>query len=232
MLRASLDSASLAFDGSVFFQLLAANRLPAPALRHVFGQYAHFCSQLHRWVAACLLLTRDAIQPAQSQAVQVLAAYDSNELRESRDRCLTGLLQDLSLPIGPIHVPSASPATTAYLDSCVEHCSSPTTWVEALAALSGCELAIVLRNRRLIQSRFTSDSLSVRTYFALHAALDFDQFLALVQPTVPDANGPAPAQASLNRALQRHVDYIDALLHEHDPNSATLLRDDDLLGPF
>ena len=72
-LRQGLECCERSFDQSVFFRRLAAGDMTPSELAYVFGQYGHFRLQLHRWFAVCMLLSGDASQPAQREAILALA---------------------------------------------------------------------------------------------------------------------------------------------------------------
>jgi len=210
------------FDQSVFFQRLAAGALTGDALGYVFGQYGHFRIQLHRWFAVCILLAKDASQPAQRQSIMALADHVFTDLRDDHDLLFAEYLQSFGLPPGTLHAGSPSPATETYVASFLDDSGAPaTTWLEATAALAGRELSVALRNQRIIRSYFAPRGQTPPLWITLHAELEVDHFVDALRPVLAEH---APGTSALDRvhiavrgAFNRHAEYLDALLEEFRP---------------
>ena len=220
VLHEALETCKRVFNECAFFRQLAADRLSPAAIKYAFGQYGHFRIQLHRWFAACVSLNRDASQPAQRQAILALSNHICTDLRDNHDLLFAEFLQDLGFPAGTLHSKVESHATTAYIASFLDDCRAPTaTWHEALAALSGRELSVVVRNQRLLRSHFAPRTLRAPTWITLHAELEVDHFLDLAKPALaqqpPDTTPPAFLRA-IERTIRAHAHYLDALLQEHE----------------
>ncbi len=208
------------FDQSAFFERLAAGAITGEALGYIFGQYGHFRIQLHRWFAVCILLARDASQPAQRQSIMALADHVFTDLRDDHDVLFAECLQSFGLPTGTLYAGSPSPATRTYIESFVDDSRAPTaTWLEATAALAGRELSVALRNQRLIRSYFAPRGQTAPIWITLHAALEVDHFLDALRPVLAErASGTASLEAvhvAVGRAFGRHAEYLDTLLEEY-----------------
>ena len=212
------------FDRSAFFNQLAAGAVSAEALRYVFGQYGHFRIQLHGWFAVCIFLAKDASQPAQRQSIMALADHIFTDLRDDHDVLFAECLQHFGLPSGTLYVGSPSPATQAYIESFVESFlndrrAPPTAWLEAIAALTGRELSVALRNQRLIRSYFAPRGQAAPIWISLHAELEVNHALDALRPILsdwaPGTAAPEVLRAVAGRAFGHHADYLDALLEEH-----------------
>jgi pyrroloquinoline quinone (PQQ) biosynthesis protein C len=220
ILQEVLECCERRFDHSVFFRRLALGDVTPAALKYMFGQYGHFRLQLQRWFAACIILIKDASQPAQREAILALADHIFTDLRDGHDLLFAELLHDLGFPVGTLHAEVVSPATAAYIESFLDDCRAPgVTWFEAMAALGGRELSVVVRNQRLLKSYFAPRGLRGPTWITLHAELEIDHFLDLVRPVLMQGADAAPPEAvrlAIERTLGRHVEYLDALLQEHE----------------
>ena len=208
------------FDQSVFFERLAAGAVTGEALGYIFGQYGHFRVQLHRWFAVCILLAKDASQPAQRQSIMALADHVFTDLRDDHDVLFAACLQRFGLPTGTLYAGSPSPATQTYTESFMDDSRAPaTTWLEATAALAGRELSVALRNRRLMRSYFAARGETAPLWITLHAELEVDHFLDALRPILAErASGTASlaaVHAAVGRAFGRHAEYLDTLLEEY-----------------
>jgi len=206
------------FDQSRFFTQVASGAITKAALAYVFGQYGHFRLRLHSWFAACMLLVRDASQPAQRWAVMSLANHVFTDLRDDHDALFAECLQSFGSPRGVLHVGVPSLATQRYTEHFLEECRAPcTTWLEATATLAGRELSVAVRNQRLMRGYFTPRDEQAPTWIALHAELEVEHCLDALRPVIAQRAGSSttlgPAMA---RAFARHAEYLDALLDEHD----------------
>jgi thiaminase len=217
------------FDESVFFQRLAAGVVTGEALGYIFGQYGHFRIQLHRWFAFCILLAKDASQPAQRQSIMALADHVFTDLRDDHDVLFAECLECFGLPAGTLYAGSPSPATRTYIESFMDDTrASAATWLEATAALAGRELSVALRNQRLIRSYFAPRDQTAPIWIGLHAELEVDHFLDALRPVLAErALGTASLAAlhlAVGGAFGRHAEYLDALLDEYEALQASSTR--------
>ena len=209
-----------AFDASLFFQRLATGELTPAQLRHVFGQYGHFRLQLHCWFGLCISKASNGAEPAQRQAILALSDHIFTDLRDDHDQMFREFLHQLGFPPGTLHAERASVATRAYVRSFFEDCGAQScTFFDAIAALGGRELSVSLRNRRLLVSYFAPRGLPEPTWIRLHAELEAEHFLDAVEPIVARHGSDSPqlraARGAIERAFERHVQYLDALMLEH-----------------
>jgi hypothetical protein len=225
ILREALERCERRFDQGAFFRRLAAGAMTPAALKYVFGQYGHFRIQLHRWFATCIVLAKDASQPAQRHAILALADHIFTDLRDDHDLLFGEYLHHLGFPLGTLYADAVSPATTAYIESFLDDCRPPTVgWLEAVAALSGRELSVALRNQRLLKCYFAPRGVSGPTWITLHAELEIDHFLDVMKPLLAQQGADAapldPVRVAVDRAFGRHAEYLDALLGEHEEDAA------------
>jgi hypothetical protein len=221
VLDEALDSCKRSFEQATFFRRLAADQLTSAELKYVFGQYGHFRLQLHRWFAACIVLIRDASQPAQRQTILGLSEHVFTDIRADHDLLFGELLHDLGFPTGTLHASFESPATIAYMQSFLDDCRAPAAnWVEAVATLSGRELSVVVRNQRLLECHFARRSLAAPTWLTLHAELEVEHFLDIVVPLLPSPGAgssvPEAVSTAIARGIRGHAEYLDTLLREHE----------------
>jgi len=220
ILHEMLECCERRFEQGLFFRRLALGDLTPAALKYVFGQYGHFRLQLQCWFAACIVLIKDASQPAQRQAILALADHIFTDLQDGHDLLFAELLGDLGYPVGTLHAEVVSPATAAYIESFLDDCNAPAaTWFEVMAALGGRELSVVVRNQHLLKSYFAPLGLRGPTWITLHAELESDHFLDLVRPLLmqgADVTSREALRLPIERTLGRHAEYLDALLQEHE----------------
>ena len=214
------ESCERRFDRSIFFERLAAGAVTGEGLAYIFGQHGHFRIQLHRWFALCILLAKDASQPAQRQSIMALADHIFTDLRDDHDALFAECLHGLGLPAGTLYAGSPSPATQTYIESFMHDSRAPgTTWREATAALAGRELSVALRNQRLIRSHFSPRGQTAPIWITLHAELEVDHFLDALRPLLAQpAAGAASLEAvrvAVDGAFGRHAEYLDTLLAEY-----------------
>jgi hypothetical protein len=91
---------------------------------------------------------------------------------------------------------------------------------EALAALSGRELCVSVRNVRLLQSYFDARGMKHPTWLSLHAQLEVNHFLDSIRPVLTRYEGDWAKLTSVikavERGIDRHVQYFEELLHEYE----------------
>jgi hypothetical protein len=173
-----------------------------------------------------MLLAKDASQPAQREAILALADHIFTDLRDNHDLLFAECLHHLGFPAGMLHAGAVSPATSAYIESFLDDCRAPTvTWLDAMAALGGRELSVALRNQHLLRSYFAPRGLSGPTWITLHAELEIDHFLDVVRPLLAQQGADTvpldSVRAAIDRTIRRHVEYLDALLREHEEAAAS-----------
>jgi thiaminase len=209
-----------AFDARLFFQRLATGELTPEQLRYVFEQYGHFRLQLPSWFGLCISKATNCAEPAQRQAILALADHIFTDLRDDHDQMFREFLHQLGSPAGTLHAEHASAATRAYVRSFFDDYGAPScTLFDAIAALGGRELSVSLRNRRLLKAYFAPRELPEPTWIRLHAELEVEHFFDVVEPIVVRHASDSPqlraARDGIERAFERHAQYLDALLLEH-----------------
>jgi hypothetical protein len=194
--------------------------MPAPLLRYAFLQYRFFRAQLHRWFALCIIKVVSGADLGQRDSVMALAHHVFTDLRDGHDLMFADFLRELDVGVDEICASRASPATVAYMQSFFDDFGyGPSNFYEALGALSGRELCVALRNRRIIRGYFEPRGTEPPTWIALHAELELDHFHDAVRPALAHSSGDPQALANLTKAIERgidrHIDYFDELLREY-----------------
>jgi thiaminase len=214
------EHCSRALGRSRFFGLLKGGGMPAPLLKYAFLQYRFFRDQLHRWFALCIIKVASGADLRQRDAVMALASHIFTDLRDGHDLMFTEFLQGLGIGVDELATSRASPATIAYTESFFDDFGyEPNNFYEALAALSGRELCVAIRNERIIREYFAPRGTKPPTWLALHAELELDHFHDAVRPALAHCGDDDEAIASLTTAIERgidrHVDYFEGLLREY-----------------
>lgn len=208
-----------ALDRSEFFSAISHQEVGQHVMAYVFGQYGFFRLQLHTWFAVCLLKAKNAADPAQRSAIMALADHIFTDLEDNHDLMFGDFLAQLGFDAGRLHGDRPSPATLNYISSFAEdHSMEECDLFTAMAALSGRELVVALRNRRLLTNYFDSRSQPRPLWLALHAELEVEHFLDALRPALDrcgaDAEALATVQGAIAHTIDRHVDYFDALYRE------------------
>jgi thiaminase len=216
----AIERCERAFDARLFFQRLTRGELTPEQLRYVFGQYGHFRLQLPSWFGLCISKATNCAEPAQRRAILALSDHIFTDLRDDHDQMFREFLHQLGSPAGTLHAEHASAATRAYVRSFFDDCDAPScTFFDAIAALGGRELSVSLRNRRLLKAYFAPRGLPEPTWVRLHAELEVEHFVDVLEPIVARHGSDAPelraARDGIERAFERHAQYLDALLLEH-----------------
>lgn len=130
-------------------------------------------------------------------------------------------MHDLGLSDAEIALAQRSAATSAYERSFFDDFGYGTdNFYEALAALSGRELCVSVRNARLLQFYFDARNLQHPTWLSLHAELEVNHFQDSIRPVLMRYEGDATKLTSViqavERGIDRHVQYFEDLLHEYE----------------
>jgi hypothetical protein len=210
-----------AFDGSAFFQALAAGAVDEGLMRYAFLQYRFFRDQLHRWFGLCIVKGPSCRDPAQKAAIMALADHVFTDLRDAHEEMYDAFLRDLGVSEADASLAAPSPATCRYIQSFFDDFGLDTSgFFVALTALGGRELCVSLRNRRLIDQYFGPRGLAPPTWIALHAELELEHFHDAIRPVLGEPHGGdattfAAASAAVEQAVSSHVRLFDDLLGEH-----------------
>lgn len=218
-----------ALDQSQFFGLLKAGDVTLLLMQYVFLQYHHWRDRLHQWFGLCIVKAGSCTDPDQRSAILSLADHTFTDLQDGHSEMYVEFLHDLRLSDAEIAIAQRSAATTSYERSFFDDFGYGTeNFYEALAALSGRELCVSVRNERLLQSYFDAHNLKHPTWLSLHAELEVNHFQDSIRPVLTRYEGDAVKLTSLIQAVEqgidRHVQYFEDLLHEYESQANAELR--------
>lgn len=210
-----------ALDLSRFFSLLKAGDVTLPLMQYVFLQYHHWRDRLHQWFGLCIIKAGSCTDPDQKSAILSLADHTFTDLQDGHSEMYIEFLHDLRLSDAEIAIAQRSAATTSYECSFFDDFGYGTdNFYEALAALSGRELCVSVRNERLLQSYFDAHNLKHPIWLSLHEELEVNHFQDSIRPVLTRYEGDAARLTSViqavERGIDRHVQYFEDLLHEYE----------------
>ncbi len=210
-----------ALDQSRFFGLLKAGGVTPRLMQYVFLQYHYWRDRLHQWFGLCIVKAGSCTDSDQKTALLSLADHTFTDLQDGHSELYVEFLHALGLGDAAIALAQRSPATTAYERSFFDDFGYGTdNFYEALAALSGRELCVSVRNAKLLQSYFDARNLKHPTWLSLHAELEVNHFQDSIRPVLMCYEGDATKLTSVlqavERGIDRHVHYFEALLHEYE----------------
>ena len=210
-----------AFDSSSFFAVLAAGNASPPLLQYVFLQYLFFRDQLHRWFGLCIMRAPSCSDPHQKSAIMALTDHVFTDLRDNHELMYEEFLRLLGVDEAARRRATPSAASSAYMRSFVdEFAAERHDFYSALAALSGRELCVALRNRRLLSQYFVPRGLEQPAWLVLHSELEAEHFRDALRPVLeasdPDSAAFAAHFRAISQAIERHVSYFDQLLLEYE----------------
>ncbi|WP_017301154.1 iron-containing redox enzyme family protein [Nodosilinea nodulosa] len=209
-----------ALDGSRFFSLLQAGQVSAPLMQYVFLQYHHWRDRLHQWFGLCIVKAGSCTDPDQKAALLSLSDHIFTDLEDGHSEMYVEFLHDLGLSDDDIAAAQRSAATTAYERSFFDQFSYGTdNFYEALAALSGRELCVSVRNGKILRHYFDARAMKQPTWLSLHAELEVNHFQDSIRPVLihaEDSAMPARVVAAIDQGIDRHVQYFEDLLQEYE----------------
>lgn len=210
-----------ALDRSRFFCLLKAGAIAPPMMQYAFLQYHHWRDRLHQWFGLCILKAGSCTDPDQKSAIMSLADHIFTDLQDDHSEMYVQFLHELGLSDPEIMAAQRSAATASYERSFLDEFGYGTNnFYEALAALSGRELCVSVRNARLLQSYFDARGMKHPTWLSLHAELEVNHFQDSIRPVLTRYNGDSAKLTSVikavERGIDRHVQYFEELLHEYE----------------
>ncbi|MBR8834972.1 MAG: iron-containing redox enzyme family protein [Stigonema ocellatum SAG 48.90 = DSM 106950] len=208
-------------DHSRFFCLLKAGAVTPPMMQYAFLQYHHWRDRLHQWFGLCIVKAGSCNDPDQKSAIMSLADHIFTDLQDGHSEMYVEFLHELGLSDTEIMADQRSAATASYERSFFDEFGYGTdNFYEALAALSGRELCVSVRNVRLLQSYFDARGMKHPTWLLLHAELEVNHFQDSIRPVLRSYDGDSAKQKSLikavERGIDRHVEYFEDLLHEYE----------------
>ena len=216
----TIDYCNQTLDRSRFFSLLADGKMTTSLMQYAFLQYHHWRDRLHQWFGLCIVKAGSCTDPNQKSAILSLADHTFTDLKDNHSEMYVEFLHDLGLSDSEIGAVERSPATSSYERSFFEGFGYETNnFYEALAALSGRELCVSVRNARLLQLYFDNRNLKHSIWLSLHAELEVDHFHDSIRPVLTrygDTDKLTSVIRAVEQGIERHVQYFDDLLHEYE----------------
>lgn len=209
-----------ALDRSQFFQLLRSRAVPGPLMQYAFLQYKFWRDQFHKWFALCILKSGSCHEPDQKNAIMALSHHIFTDLRDSHEVMYVDYLRDLGLSDPEIAASRPSPATLAYGRSFFEDFGyEAENFYEAIAALSGRELCVAVRNGRILRDYVRPRNLPQSEWLVLHETLEEEHYRDAIAPILmrhgKDPDKVEALMRSVCRGIERHVQYFEELLLEY-----------------
>lgn len=224
--EAAISSRTIAYchealDRSQFFCRLKAETITPSLMQYAFLQYRFWRDQLHQWFGLCILKAGSCTDPDQKSAIMSLADHIFTDLQDSHTEMYMEFLHELGLSDAEMVVAQRSSATASYEGSFFDEFGYGTeNFYEALAALSGRELCVSIRNERILQSYFDVRGMKHPTWLSLHAELEVNHFQDAIRPALAhyqeDSVKLTSVIKAVERGIERHVQYFEDLLHEHE----------------
>jgi pyrroloquinoline quinone (PQQ) biosynthesis protein C len=221
---ATITYCQIALDLSQFFTLLKDGKLSPAMMQYAFLQYHAWRDRLHQWFGLCIVKAGSCTDPDQKLAIMSLADHTFTDLQDGHSEMYLEFLGDLGLNQSEIQASTRSAATVAYERSFFDEFGDGTeNFYEAMAALSGRELCVSIRNQIILESYFNLHQLNRSTWLTLHAELEVDHFQDAIRPVLiryaEDSAKIAELMTVIERSIDRHVQYFDDLLAEYQDRS-------------
>jgi pyrroloquinoline quinone (PQQ) biosynthesis protein C len=217
---ATIAYCQLALDRSRFFTLLKNGQLSPTMMQYAFLQYHAWRDRLHQWFGLCIVKAGSCTDADQKLAIMSLADHTFTDLQDGHSEMYLDFLGDIGLNSAEIQASSRSQATIAYERSFFDDFGTGTeNFYEALAALSGRELCVSIRNQIILESYCDLHHLNRSTWLTLHAELEVNHFQDAIRPVLirhtADSAKIAQLQQVIERSVDRHIRYFDDLLAEY-----------------
>jgi pyrroloquinoline quinone (PQQ) biosynthesis protein C len=217
---ATITHCQIALDRSRFFTLVKNGTMLVATMQYAFLQYHAWRDRLHQWFGLCIVKAGSCTDPDQKLAIMSLADHTFTDLQDGHSEMYLEFLGDLGLNHSEIEASSRSAATTAYERSFFdEFGTGAENFYEAMAALSGRELCVSIRNQIILESYFKLHDLNPSTWLTLHAELEVAHFQDAIRPVLiryaEDSAKIAELMTVIERSIDRHVQYFDDLLAEY-----------------
>ncbi|MEH2241835.1 iron-containing redox enzyme family protein [Nostoc sp.] len=208
-------------DRSRFFCLLKAGAITPPLMQYAFLQYHFWRDRLHQWFGLCIVKAGSCTDNDQKSAIMSLSDHTFTDLQDDHSEMYVEFLHDLGLREPEIMASQRSSATASYERSFFDEFGYGTdNFYEALAALSGRELCVSIRNARILSSYFDVRGMKHPTWLSLHAELEVNHFQDSIRPVLTRYDGDSAKLHSVikavERGIDRHVQYFEDLLHEYE----------------
>lgn len=214
-----------ALDHSRFFGLLKAGMSTPAMMQYIFLQYHHWRDRLHQWFGLCIIKAGSCTDPDQKLALLSLSDHIFTDLQDEHSEMFIACLHDLGLSDDDIAISQRSMATASYERSFFDDFGAGTNnFYEALAALSGRELCVSIRNARILQSYFDVRNMKHPTWLSLHAELEVNHFQDSIRPVLVHYSNSIQLThvvKAIERGIERHVQYFEELLQEYECNCSS-----------
>ncbi|HTL89416.1 MAG TPA: iron-containing redox enzyme family protein [Leptolyngbya sp.] len=215
-----------ALDRSRFFSQLKAGTMTPLLMQYVFLQYHYWRDRLHQWFGLCIIKAGSCTEPDQKAALLSLSDHIFTDLQDGHSEMFIEFLHELGLSDDDIAASQRSGATASYERSFfADFGDGMDNFYEALAALSGRELCVSIRNARILQSYFDVRKMKRPTWLSLHAELEVNHFQDSIRPVLAHHNHFNHSNDSIQldrvvkaieRGIDRHVQYFEDLLQEYE----------------
>ena len=208
-------------DRSRFFTRIKDGEITPSIMQYAFLQYQLWRDRLHQWFGLCIVKAGSCTDPDQKAAIMSLADHTFTDLQDGHNEMYLEFLHNLGLSDAEIKASCRSAATVSYERSFFDDFGYGTNnFYEALAALSGRELCVAVRNVRILQYYFDARSMKHPTWLALHAELEVDHFHDAIRPVLirygEDSAKIADLMKAVEQGIDRHLQYFEDLLHEYE----------------
>jgi pyrroloquinoline quinone (PQQ) biosynthesis protein C len=218
---ATITYCQIALDRSRFFTLVKNGAILVAMMQYAFLQYHAWRDRLHQWFGLCIVKAGSCTDPDQKLAIMSLADHTFTDLQDGHSEMYLEFLSDLGLNQSEIKASTRSAATVAYERSFFDEFGDGTeNFYEAMAALSGRELCVSIRNQIILESYFNLHQLNRSTWLTLHAELEVDHFQDAIRPVLiryaEDPAKIAELMTVIKRSIDRHIQYFDDLLAEYE----------------
>ncbi|MGI0486712.1 hypothetical protein ACN4EK_14830 [Pantanalinema rosaneae CENA516] len=214
-----------ALDRSRFFSQLKAGHVTPSLMQYVFLQYHHWRDRLHQWFGLCIVKAGSCSDSDQKAALLSLSDHIFTDLQDGHTEMFVEFLHDLDLSDDDIAAAQRSGATSAYERSFFDDFGNGIdNFYEALAALSGRELCVSIRNAIILQSYFDVRHLKHPTWLSLHAELELNHFQDSIRPVLLHHNNALQITRVVNaieQGIDRHVQYFEDLLQEYESTGSS-----------
>jgi pyrroloquinoline quinone (PQQ) biosynthesis protein C len=208
-------------DNSRFFSKLKDGVITPSLMQYTFLQYYFWRDQLHKWFALCIIKAQSCSDPDQKRAIMSLSDHIFTDLQDGHDDMYIEFLHDIGLSDAEIKASNRSLATISYERSFFDDFGYETeNFYETLAALSGRELCVSLRNVRILQYYFDARNQKQPTWLSLHAELEIEHFRDAIRPVITryydDSVKIDSLMKAVERGIDRHIQYFEDILHEYE----------------
>ena len=208
-------------DRSRFFSLLKAGEMPPTLMQYAFLQYQFWRDRLHQWFGLCIVKASSCTDPDKKFAILSLADHIFTDLQDGHSEMYVEFLHDLGVSDAEMAAAQRSAATITYERSFFDDFGYDNdNFCETLAALSGRELCVSIRNDRLLESYFEACGLKHPTWLSLHAELEANHFQDSIRPVLTGYNEDSLKLTSVmnavERGIDRHIQYFEDLLYEYE----------------